>query len=144
MTKVQRSTIRRLAEAAGIFAKFDTSGDGKLSPGEIRLGIRFFGKYYSPRQTRALLDAYYFSRGSTLALNPEMDLVNFARLLTSFDRFEPLEDRSHPVHAEPPTVVLDFYGRVLYPVLYAGKTLAFLYMLPYYCGSSCVGSGIAL
>jgi hypothetical protein len=135
--KLSPADCALMAQASVVFKRFDSNGGGTISSRELQLGLRSFGKYFSFKQTQALLDSYYSSMDSSLEKNPDMNMVDFTKLLATFDKFEPLDDLNAGVHSDSPTAILDFYGRVLYPLAYAGKTIGFLFCLKYYCGSQC-------
>jgi len=135
--KLSPADCALMAQVSIVFKRFDSNGGGSISSRELQLGLRSFGKYFTFKQTQAVLDSYYSSMGSSLEKNPEMNIFDFTKLLATFDKFEPLDDLNAGIHSAAPTAILDFYGRVLYPLVYAGKSIGFILALNYYCGNQC-------
>lgn len=130
LTTYEVMTIAYVKEA---YEEFDTDHNGVLTIYELKMCFRAFGKYYTTNQVCALMEAFRTSQGSSLAKRPTLHFVDFFCLLVELEHHEPLpEFATSDYLAIPPSLIVDMFMRVMFPILVAAKILIFFLILKNY------------
>jgi hypothetical protein len=124
--------VQHMAYAKEIFDKYDTDNNGKISISELRQCLRYFGMYYTYRQTAGMMEAYFSDHGLSIATEKDLDEAAFFFLIVQHQKYEPFEDTSPDLFSGPPSEVIDKVAQVVYPCVMIAKIVFFKFWLTTY------------
>ena len=122
-----------IVRVSNVFLEADTNGSGFVDIVELKAILRKFGKYYSKHEVCVLVEKFKRAHGSSLEKDRLLDLESFFRLLVGLDIFAPAElPALKKLYDKSPTYILDVHSRIVYPILWAVRTVIMLSIVTAY------------